>query len=453
MMMALSSSAYSKNAIESAYISLGFTNYGIYDYNEFDTYRCGYSIALKDSEYDNDKICIITFRGSELYTDWVGDFEINTDNEKHLGFYRPAETVYEHIKTLIVEGFTSDNVKYFITGHSRGAAVANLLSVELMENGVAAKNIYNYNFACPDVACKNYFPSYYNIFNLCNRADPVPSLLGALCNAYTSSGTSWGKFGQTYWFTNFAENTENIFSGHGNKVYLNFFDQKLNISDWPQDEYDEYYDILYKEWGWVTRISCPVDVIVSDKTGKNIASVTNGEINYYDSKFGGVIIFTDGDKKIIYTNGDKDFNVELIGTDTGTMTYSIEKYNLASGEISESKTFDNVALADGKTMYSPVSEAEQTKDIQLFVTEEKNGELVYTHIINEDGVEETYYTFSIQTPSTTTIRHKDGIILHLDIEGKLPENSKIKWYVSNDNFDAGYLDDGMSCMFISKNNG
>ncbi len=66
---------------------------------------------------------------------------------------------------------------------------------------------------------------------------------------------------------------------------------------------------------------------------------------------------------------------------------------------------------------------------------------------------DTDVTISIQRPSTTTIRYKDGIILHANVKGELPEGASVVWYVSNDNFEGGYLDDGMSCVFVSKNNG
>lgn len=68
-------------------------------------------------------------------------------------------------------------------------------------------------------------------------------------------------------------------------------------------------------------------------------------------------------------------------------------------------------------------------------------------------IPDTNFTISIKQPSRTTIRHNDGIILHANVEGKLPENTSVVWYISNDNFDAGYLDNGMSCVFVSKNNG
>ncbi len=72
---------------------------------------------------------------------------------------------------------------------------------------------------------------------------------------------------------------------------------------------------------------------------------------------------------------------------------------------------------------------------------------------SEPDTPDEEFSINIQRPSRTTIRHNDGIILHANVEGELPENTSVVWYISNDNFDAGYLDDGMSCVFVSKNNG
>ncbi len=72
---------------------------------------------------------------------------------------------------------------------------------------------------------------------------------------------------------------------------------------------------------------------------------------------------------------------------------------------------------------------------------------------SEPGNPDTNYTFSIKEPSTTTIRHNDSIILHINVDGELPEGSSIEWSVNNNNFDGGYTEDGMQCLITSKNNG
>ncbi|MBQ4644377.1 MAG: InlB B-repeat-containing protein [Clostridia bacterium] len=69
------------------------------------------------------------------------------------------------------------------------------------------------------------------------------------------------------------------------------------------------------------------------------------------------------------------------------------------------------------------------------------------------GVHSSYVNFSIKEPSTTTVRHNDGIILHLNADGNIPDGARIHWSADNNNFDGGYSEDGMQCLLISKNNG
>ena len=71
---------------------------------------------------------------------------------------------------------------------------------------------------------------------------------------------------------------------------------------------------------------------------------------------------------------------------------------------------------------------------------------------SEPDVPDTNYTFSIQTPSRTTIRNKDGIILHTDVQGNAPAGSYVGWAWNNSKFDVEKNNDG-TLTIISENNG
>ena len=406
MTAALANAVYTPEAIETEYRHLGFTNesygFGLYDYDGgYDPLRCGYAAGFKKSSYNDDVICLISVRGSSNTADWIGNFSILTlDAGKHIGFSIPAEHIIDNVNSLIESNGITGNIKYVITGHSRGAAVANLTAVKLMERGVPADNVYCYDFACPDVVCKAMWPVYDNIFNLCNNLDVVTHVPGPVASVFTLPDAVWGKYGTTYCFTEFGGLA--LGDRHQMDLYLNFFDRRLT-----PDDFGDISSAANTITGWITNIFCPVDVAIADVNGNVIASVINGEVNYHDNVFGDVIIFTDGDKKEIYINGDRDFNVNLVGTDNGTMTYSVEKYDLVTGEVLEEKSYTAVALTEGKLMYSPVSEAENTSDIELFIVEEKeNGEIKPTFIIDIDGTEKPINTAEEQTdpvpPDTPT---------------------------------------------------
>ncbi len=76
----------------------------------------------------------------------------------------------------------------------------------------------------------------------------------------------------------------------------------------------------------------------------------------------------------------------------------------------------------------------------------------FSHYAIVEMGEEYNYTFSIQTPSQTTIRCKDGIILHANLNGTYPEGTRIEWTSSNGNFDKSVVD-GNSLKIISKDKG
>ena len=130
--------------------------------------------------------------------------------------------------------------------------------------------------------------------------------------------------------------------------------------------------------GKLFGICCPVDVLITDDGGKPVASVIGGVANYYDSIFGEVIIFEDGDKKAIFVQGDNPLEVHLTATDSGTMEYIVQTVDVGLNEILSEKSFSNVALVDGKQMLSVANVEEITgigtdvSRVPLYVVDEDN---------------------------------------------------------------------------------
>ncbi|MBQ8767743.1 MAG: leucine-rich repeat domain-containing protein [Clostridia bacterium] len=79
-------------------------------------------------------------------------------------------------------------------------------------------------------------------------------------------------------------------------------------------------------------------------------------------------------------------------------------------------------------------------------------EIAPTGVGDPDIPDTDELSFSIQEPSSTTIRHKDGIVLHASCEN-LPEGSYVRWAVDNDNFTYEESDDGESLTIVSAKNG
>lgn len=74
-----------------------------------------------------------------------------------------------------------------------------------------------------------------NIFNIGNTSDPVsviPGVLGSIVAA-AIPGSSWGKFGQSRWFSEDWSSLDKTtldlsFSAHGQEVYLNYLKKNQN---------------------------------------------------------------------------------------------------------------------------------------------------------------------------------------------------------------------------------
>ncbi len=94
-----------------------------------------------------------------------------------------------------------------------------------------------------------------------------------------------------------------------------------------------------------------------------------------------------------------------------------------------------------------------TGDVEDIKSEYIDGYLVFktNHFSIYVIVEECNYTFSIQSPSRTEIRNKDGVILHANVEGNAPDGSYVRWESSNGNFDKSA--DGSNLKIVAKNKG
>lgn len=127
----------------------------------------------------------IVFRGSSSIINWMDDFEVNLvsypncDGCKiHNGFYRSA---------LAVKNATLDSIKYLkfinptyqviVTGHSYGAAVAQIIALELVTESIQAQV---YNFGQPRIGNPSFATfvnsKLYILWRFTHYKDVVPHL-------------------------------------------------------------------------------------------------------------------------------------------------------------------------------------------------------------------------------------------------------------------------------------
>lgn len=111
----------------------------------------------------SDASIYVAFRGSSSVRNWISDFDVvktsytsfpECDCEVAQGFYRAEQSVIG----IVVDEIRALQVRYptyavKVTGHSYGAAVAQLISMDLSKNGIASSL---YNFGQPRTGDQNY---------------------------------------------------------------------------------------------------------------------------------------------------------------------------------------------------------------------------------------------------------------------------------------------------------
>ena len=148
-----------------------------YDSNSADS--ISYCIGhFKDGSYD---MITVAVRGMNYGAEWVSNFKIGEIGD-HQGFTESATKVYNALVSYINSKYKSSydkgRVKLWLTGYSRGAAVANVLSYLVQSDpdkklNVPQKHLFSYTFNTPKGLSAEHAINYPNVFNIISSADIV----------------------------------------------------------------------------------------------------------------------------------------------------------------------------------------------------------------------------------------------------------------------------------------
>jgi hypothetical protein len=137
-------------------------------------------ITISTGEYT---LIALAVRGGGYEQEWASNFTIGLEGQ-HQGFAEARDMVAEYLKTYVDEQDITGEVKLWITGYSRAAATANLLSGAIDDGMVISEDIsydlddvYTYCFETPAGALIEEAegkPVYNNIFSIINPNDLVP---------------------------------------------------------------------------------------------------------------------------------------------------------------------------------------------------------------------------------------------------------------------------------------
>ena len=175
----------------------GFTNVECTELDKRPTNdSIGYTIGSKEITVWNAEtqknetytLIAVGVRGAGYGQEWANNVSIGDPatrampaNGRHWGFDDGAKKVCSAIRTYLSEHSISGSVKYWITGFSRAAAVANLAAGYLTDNGSAyqtqQKDVFAYTWECPQAAStRENALNYKNIHNILNPMDAVPKV-------------------------------------------------------------------------------------------------------------------------------------------------------------------------------------------------------------------------------------------------------------------------------------
>ena len=174
------------------------------NYGDNDRHNISYTFAKRELN-SNEVLFVVILRGTDG-VEWYGNMEVGYDS-RHGDFELANKSLQNEIKTYINNNCNGKKINFFITGHSRGASVGNLLAADITSGLFSYSNIgkvFGYFFATPNNTTEtNAEGKYSNIFNFCFSDDFVPQVplvvweykkygvtfSGSAQNSYSQGGT------------------------------------------------------------------------------------------------------------------------------------------------------------------------------------------------------------------------------------------------------------------------
>lgn len=300
----------------------------------------------------------------------------------------------EHCKGYIPYNNISNPI-FLVTGHSLGAAVANLVAEHLNSckdtnhcpGSRTEKDIYAYTFATPKTVKNKQGSDSQNIFNILNNNDIVP-LVPTNILALNWADNGWTRHGRDFritmpmnvdlWWLKPFDTALLGFGGHAMSTYsrwleslpgmLNKKAEDITTADLESlTDNREAVGLLPR----LFKVKCPVDVTLKDSAG-NIVAYESARENavYPEIAESGIAswISKDNEKVFFLPFGCEDVTAEIEAYDYGTMNVALE--TIGAGDQLESMTYSNVSLYPGKDFEIQIDENSVPNESRLMAVAE-----------------------------------------------------------------------------------
>jgi len=318
-------------------------------------------------------LVIVSVRGSVSGDDWLSNFAFwVNDAREHVGFATATAEVLRNLRRYVSSNDLNNPI-FLVTGHSRGAAVANLLAAHLNAHLLSCtnaqcrgcgtnnqSNVFSYTFATPHVQ-RGVRTNHRNIFNILNRCDPVTKIV-----AFTNASLvlePWGRHGidipiSMDWVV--------VDPSHHLGPYYNFMRAHNNLT------YNQIRAI--SNMGWRARrirLKCPVDITLYNTSDEAIAQIMNDEVIPIEGSEIFAWVTEDGEKNFFIPYGADVSHARVVARDYGEMQFAVATLDDSSAPH-ELNAFENIRLYPGRTFMTDLTV--DMVDTQVFIMQD--GEII-----------------------------------------------------------------------------
>lgn len=361
-------------------------------------------------------LVVVDIRGSSTNKDWITDFGTQLDpnwGSFGAGMEMVLKSLYhgtgdtENCKKCngnsngcaYCKGYIPfnniSNPIFLVTGHSLGAAVANLVAEHLNSckdtnhcpGSRTEKDIYSYTFATPKTVKNKQGSDSQNIFNILNNNDIVP-LVPTNILALNWADNGWTRHGRDFritmpmyvdlWWLKPFDTALLGFGGHAMSTYSRWLEKLPGMLNKKAEDITtvdlESLTDNREAVGLLPRlfkVKCPVDVTLKDSAG-NIVAYESARENavYPELAESGIAswISKDNEKVFFLPFGCEDVTAEIEAYDYGTMNVALE--TIGAGDQLESMTYSNVSLYPGKDFEIQIDENSVPNESRLMAVAE-----------------------------------------------------------------------------------
>jgi hypothetical protein len=438
----LSTFLYNHNSsVNQILIGQGYGDVLTYNYgqNEEGAHTIGYKniyITDNNGHLTTRPIIMVVARGSVTSSDFFSD--IKSEFANPTPFEEIADTIYDNtIAYINNRGLENDNPLVVFTGHSLGAATANIAATKMNNNPNYGQNkIYCYTFGTPMTVNEgiegNQAIAYTNIFNILNTNDCVTYMPFS----WQTHPSQWKRNGIDYYvnmpyYPISGSQTPLGILGHTMSTYQNWLDTNDSLSHAGLINLVSQA-IPYGLLPIIILAKCPVELTLTDEND-DIVAFESQQINtvYPEITDIGIVSWiTDNNEKAFFIPPNNDnITIHISAYDYGNMNYRVSRID--SGNEDETITYNSINLYPGKEFEMELSSDYDLDNTSLSIVE--NGEVV-------GEVTETNPHFISITSSDNDVTYLTGIYFTIVTDVTV---SEINLYNRNYNTTMHIVPNGM----------